>query len=76
MICEFSSEASNVVTRLSRAVRLVVRRDRGEVRRRSAGGQRGGWGEDTDRAWCGVARVVQLLYAVRYTLALFQSMEQ
>ena len=36
----------------------------------------GGRIQTTDRAWCGVARVVQLLYAVRYTLALFQSMEQ
>ena len=52
-------------------------RDRGEVRGRSAGGQRGGYARgriQTERG--GVVRVVQLLYAVRYTLALFQSMEQ
>ena len=43
--------------------------------RRSAGGQRGGRGRiQTERGV--VVRVVQLLYAVRYTLALFQSMEQ
>ena len=45
--------------------------------RRSAGGQRGGYARgriQTERG--GVVRVVQLLYAVRYTLALFQSMEQ